>query len=219
MRKKNLLFICLLAGISLLTASCGSREEPTPTVDPAAVMTEVAMTVSADLAQEALLTPSPTATMPTTATPPPIPTQALPPAPTSPAGQPAVQPTAIGPQPDNFVLISETVPDDSVYWKNERFTKTWKLENTGTTTWDSSYTLFYWDGEIMSDITAVSIKNAVQPGVQIDISVPMVAPSVVGKTYTMYWKMHNGKGTPFGDTIWVQIYVGTEADKTPTPSG
>ena len=215
MKKKSVIFICLLVGVSIISASCGARPEPTPTVDPAAIMTEVAMTISAELTQVALLTPSPTPTLPPTATPPPIPTQALPP----PSGQPAVLPTTVGPQPDNWLYISDAIPDDTVFWKNEKFTQRWKIENTGTTTWDSSYTLTYWDGDILGDITAVSITNPVKPGVQVEISVPMVAPSIEGKTYKSWWRMVNDKGQPFGEYLWIQIYVGTVFDKTPTPSG
>jgi hypothetical protein len=105
-----------------------------------------------------------------------------------------------------------------VYWQNERFTKTWKIENTGTTTWDTTYKLIYYDGAFLTETTVVSIESFVKPGNQLEISVIMQAPGTLG-TYISYWKMINDKAQPFGDTLTVEILVGTEYDKTPTPAG
>lgn len=221
MNKKTILVMSVLFSASILGSSCGARVEPTPTVDPQAVLTEVAMTISAELTQSALLTPSPTATTAPTMTPPPIPTQALPPAPTVPVEQPGINSTLAGPLPDNWTYISDTIKDGTVFWKNEKFVQTWKFENTGSTTWNTNYQLVYWAGDLLGDITTVSLTNPVAPGVQVEISVPMVAPAVEGKTYKSWWTMINDKGQPFpsGEYLWVEIYVGTVADKTPTPAG
>lgn len=215
MKKKNLLVISLLMTISVLAASCGPRVEPTPTVDPQAIMTEVAQTISAELTEVALLTPSPTATVPPTATPQPLPTQALPPAPTSPSGTtnlPQILPTDA---PDNAKLIDETVPDDTLFAKNSRFTKTWKLENSGTTTWNSNYKLIYIYGEIMTESLIINITKDVAPKVQVEIPVVFQAPDKDG-TYISYFQMMNDKGQQFGEQIWVKIIVGAV---TPTPAG
>jgi hypothetical protein len=216
MKKKILLIISLLIGISILGASCGPREEPTPTVDPQMVMTEVAQTVMAELTQTALLTPSPTATMPPTATPLPLPTQALPPAPTASSGGTGLAPTLPAASPDNATWIEDiTVPDDTLFAKNSKFTKTWKIENSGTTTWNSSYALIYLDGTPIPENTVISIVNDVKPKVQVELSVVMQAPSSDG-TYTVYFRMMNDKGQLFGDVLYVRFVVGAV---TPTPAG
>lgn len=220
MKKKYLLILSTILTISILGISCGPRVEPTPTIDPQAIMTEVAMTISAELTQVALLTPSPTATLPPTATPLPLPTQALPPAPTSPSGQSGTLPTLPAASPDNATYIADvSIPDPEeggqILAKNSKFTKIWKIENSGTTTWDSAYKLIYIDGTLMTENTIVSIVNEVKPKVQVELSVPMQAPAQDG-TYTSYWRMMNDKGQLFGDVLYVKIVVGTV---TPTPAG
>lgn len=216
MKMKKSLIYSLFMAATIFIASCGPRVEPTPTVDPVAIMTEVSMTISAELTQVAMLTPSPTATMPPTAAPPPIPTQALPPAPTSPSGQTGLAPTLPAASPDNAIWIADvSVPDDTLFAKNARFTKIWKIENTGTTTWNSAYKLIYIDGPLLTENTIISIVNEVKPKVQVELSVPMQAPAPYG-TYTSYWRMMNDKGQLFGEVLYVKIIVG---DVTPTPAG
>jgi hypothetical protein len=212
MKITKFLLIGIVLGLSLVIAACGPKVEPTPTVDPNAIMTQVAMTVQAEVTQNALLTPSATIPPPPTATLPPVPTQALP------TAQP-IQSTLPASSPDNATWIADvTVPDDTVFWKNETFTKTWKIENTGTTTWDSTYKLVYVDGPILGETLVVSIVNPVKPKNQIELSVPMKAPATLG-TVTNYWRMMNGKGQFFGDVLYVKIVVGTVLEKTVTPSG
>ncbi|MBM3137577.1 MAG: hypothetical protein FJZ98_05255 [Chloroflexi bacterium] len=215
MKKKVLLVISLIMTLSVLGVSCGPRVEPTPTIDPQAVMTEVAQTISAELTQVALLTPSPTATVPPTATPQPLPTQALPPAPTSPAGT-GLLPTLPAASPDNATWIADvTVPDNTLLAKNSKFTKTWKVENSGTTTWNSNYALIYLDGSPIPGTTVISIVNEVKPKVQVELSVVMQAPATDG-TYTVWFRMMNDKGQLFGDWLYVKFIVGAV---TPTPAG
>jgi hypothetical protein len=212
MKITKYLMISIVLGISLVLSACGPKVEPTPTVDPNAIMTQVAMTVQAEVTQNALLTPSATIPPPPTATVPPVPTQALP------TAQP-IQATLPASSPDNAIWIADvTVPDDTVFWKNETFTKTWKIENSGTTTWDSTYKLVYVDGPILGETLVVSIVNPVKPKNQIELSVPMKAPATLG-TVTNYWRMMNGKGQFFGDVLYVKLVVGTVLEKTVTPSG
>ncbi|MCD6355641.1 MAG: hypothetical protein J7L66_00020, partial [Anaerolineaceae bacterium] len=149
----------------------------------------------------------------------PIPIQSTPTLPTGSANPSGPAPALPGESPDNATFIEDvTVPDGEVFWQNERFTKTWKIENTGTTTWDSSYKLVYVDGPIMGEDLIVSIINPVEPGNQVTLSVRMTAPNALG-SYVNYWRMMNGDGQFFGDMLYMEILVGTTADKTPIPSG
>ena len=215
MKISKYLIISIVLGIALVLTACGPKVEPTPTVDTNAIMTQVAMTVQAEVTRNAMLTPSATIPPPPTATIPPVPTQALPVAPTSQVSQPTLPAMS----PDNATWIADvTVPDDTVFWKNETFTKTWKIENSGTTTWDSSYKLVYVDGPLLGETLVVSIVNPVKPKNQIELSVPMKAPTTLG-TVTNYWRMMNGKGQFFGDVLYLRIVVGTELEKTVTPNG
>lgn len=217
MKKKTITLTLILAVITVFIAGCGNRPEPTPTIDPIAVMTQVAGTVQAEVTQNALLTPSATIPPPPTATVA-IPTQGLPPVPTT-SANPAVPQVPAELLPDKAVYKADIdVQDGDVFWQGERFTKTWQIENTGTTTWDSKYRLVYKDGPITSDELVFNLKSPVQPGELLNISVKMTAPDVIG-TYTNYWQMMNEDGQFFGDVLSMQIVVGTIYDKTATPAG
>jgi hypothetical protein len=98
-----------------------------------------------------------------------------------------------------------TVPDGTYVDAGESFTKTWRIMNTGTATWDESYTFAFVQGDPMDGETQ-SIQGSVAPGETYDMSVPMVAPTTPG-SYGGVWQMVNGEGVPFGTRLWVQIVV------------
>jgi hypothetical protein len=214
----NVKKILIIAITALIIAGCGNRPEPTPTIDPVAVMTDVAGTVQAEVTQNALLTPSATIPPPATPTLPPVPTQVLPSIPTSSTGP--VAPTIPADQlPDNATFVDDIgVQDGDDFWQGERFTKTWQIENVGTTTWDTSYRLVYKDGPFTSEELVFNLVKPVEPGQLLNISVVMTAPETLG-TYTNYWQMMNADGQFFGDVLSMKIVVGTELDKTPIPAG
>jgi hypothetical protein len=105
-----------------------------------------------------------------------------------------------------------TVGDGSVLTRGATFTKTWRLKNVGSCSWNSSYALVFINGDAMSGPTTVSLGGTVQPGQTIDVSATMVAPSSDGH-YRGYWKLRNASNALFGigkqaDTaFWVDIYV------------
>jgi hypothetical protein len=93
------------------------------------------------------------------------------------------------------------------------FTKTWRVRNSGTCAWQTSFELSFTGGERMGG-TSGSLSNAIQPGSEVDISVEMTAPDTAG-TYRGNWRMVNTEGAFFGDEIYVLIVVG---DSTATPT-
>ena len=114
-----------------------------------------------------------------------------------------------------------SIPDGTQLGPAESFTKGWRIENTGTCTWDSGYSLVYVgsvpvDGVLSAAPT--SISGTVQPNAKYDINVNLVAPEQSG-SYKGFYTMQAPNGTLFGDRIWVQIeVVGGGATVTP-PSG
>lgn len=221
MNKKTLTYTSLLIAFAIFAASCGSNVEPTPTVDVNAIMTEVAMTVAAEVTEAALLTPS--ATIPPAVTDTPMPmiaTQALTPGATTPT-VPIVTagPTVAVITGDDAGEVEDvTVPDGEIFYKNESFKKAWKIENTGTTTWDSSYSLVNIDGNTWGEEVIVPITETVPPGSDLTVSVSLQAPSGLG-FFMSRWKMMNPNGVIFGQEMYVYIQVGTFEDKTPTAEG
>jgi len=222
MMKNKIFKFLILASALLLASGCGSSPEAEPTLDPVVIMTQVAGTIQAEITQAALLNPEPTIAPPPTATMLPIPTLPVPFAPTAPSSGAVPAPGLPALSPDNAIFIEDvTVPDDTVFWQGERFTKTWKIENTGTTIWNTGYRLIYYHGEpIMcnEEYMNVYLTQSVDPNNQVTLSVKMTAPDILG-TYVNHFVMINDKGEVFGDPLYVQIKVGTTADKTPKPTG
>jgi uncharacterized repeat protein (TIGR01451 family) len=105
-----------------------------------------------------------------------------------------------------------TIPDGTKLQPGEEFTKTWRLRNTGTTTWTTDYRLVFNGGDQMGAPQYVNLPVAVPPSATVDISVPMTAPES-GGAKRGYWRMENSAGLKFGDTIWVDIFV----PYTPSP--
>jgi hypothetical protein len=104
-------------------------------------------------------------------------------------------------------------PDNSVLDPGEEFTKTWRLENTGTCTWNSSYAIVFDEGDAMSGPAASPLtSSSVAPGEMVDVSVDLVAPETPG-TYQGYWMLRNPAGQEFGlgedgdKNFWVKIKI------------
>jgi len=201
------------AGILLALTALTACAKSTPTVDPIARITELAATVQMQITEMALLTPSATATPTPTETG--TPTQTLAattPVPATPTRNPFFS-TTVG---DNSKWVEDiTIPDYSLITPSTTFVKTWRIQNTGSTTWTTDYKLIYLDGLQGSNNTlSVNVPNAVAPGDTVDISVSFTAPAANG-LYTSYWKMYTATGYLFGDPFYMYINVGTST-LTPT---
>ena len=211
----------MLSVVSLATA-CGAKVEPTPTTDPNAVMTEVAETAAAEITAAALLTPSPTATLEPTPTIPATPTQDLTAFPTVTGTAPssdigvATQSVTTG---DNAAWVEDiTVPDGKVYRANSYFKKTWRVKNTGSTTWTTDYMLVNIDDNSWGADLKIPLTTTVAPGEEVNISVSLKAPSTLGD-HISRWFLMNPSSQVFGEELYIYIIVGTPIEKTPTPAG
>ena len=82
---------------------------------------------------------------------------------------------------DRFDFVSDiTIGDYSNFYPGATFTKTWRLRNSGTCTWDSSYRLVYDSGYSMSGPASVALPGTVVPGQVVDVSVTLQAPYNAG---------------------------------------
>jgi hypothetical protein len=120
---------------------------------------------------------------------------------------------AVVPGEDKATFIEDVnVPDGTTFSPGKHFQKTWRIENTGKTTWTPEYALVFIDGTLMGAPSVVSLTQKVSPWEKVNVSIDMVAPTNPGK-YTGYWKMRNDSGKIFGfgstgsEAIWVQINV------------
>lgn len=118
--------------------------------------------------------------------------------------------------------IDVTIPDDMLVQPGLSFTKVWRLQNTGSCTWNRSYAVAFFSGDQMGAPASVALSGDVAPGQSVDISVDMVAPSKAGK-YQGNWKLRNAANVLFGigpgsaAPFWVRIVVAVTATPTATP--
>jgi hypothetical protein len=174
-------------------------------------VTQAYQTVEAKLTQAVALTPpvtpthtatqaiTPTATMASTAT----------------ISQPTSPPATSAPGCDQAgagTPIDVTIPDDTVMAPGEQFTKTWRIQNIGTCTWDQNYSVVFVSGNAMAAPNKVSLTQQVAPGELVDISIDMQAPQNP-ESYQGNWKLMNASGQQFGIgaaggvPFWVRIVV------------
>lgn len=115
------------------------------------------------------------------------------------------------------------MPDNTEVAPNTAFTKTWRLKNTGTCTWDNSYLVSYISGTPMSQQPGYWIVlqgQTVAPGQTVDISVGMTSP-VENGNYQSFWglKKENGQLMPIqgganGNSFYVKIKVNDRSTAT-----
>ena len=107
---------------------------------------------------------------------------------------------------DNASFISDiTIPDSTTISPNQSLTKTWRMKNTGSTTWGSGYQLAFLRGDRLNAPAAINVPSTT-PGQTVDLSVAITGPNSPG-SYKGYWRMRNAQGTYFGPEIWVAIKV------------
>ena len=105
-----------------------------------------------------------------------------------------------------------TVPDGTRFLPGARFTKTWRLKNTGTCDWTRDYELVFDSGDRLGGAYQIELGRSVLPGKTVDITVVLVAPKDPGE-YTGYWLLRNEEGEEFGlgknhdKAFWVSILV------------
>jgi hypothetical protein len=220
MGKKQTYAINMLLAAALLLAACGSRQSdasPTPNVTQAYQTVEARLTELAAKTPPASPTPAPTNTPPATPTlPPPTATNTTAPTNTSAVVVNSCDIAAAG-NP-----IDVTIPDGTQMAPGQNFTKTWRLQNAGTCTWTTSYSVAYFSGEAMSATQNIPFPNEVAPGQSVNISVDMIAPLNPG-TYQGNWKLRNASNTYFGigsvgTPFWVSITVVGSLTAGPSPT-
>jgi hypothetical protein len=217
----KLYFVLLIVISAVGMAACNMPAQATTT--PTLNVTQAYQTVEARLTEAISRTPTISPTQPrqtvTQVQPTPSPTQIV---------QTATQDTASPPsascdQAQPGVPIDVTIPDDTRLRPGEQFTKVWRLQNTGTCTWTSDYSLVWFSGEQLGAPTNVPLSGNTAPGQSVDLSVEMEAPATEG-TYQSWWKLRNPSGVLFGigpnsdSSFWVKIVVEGQPITTTTPT-
>lgn len=210
----------LIAILTILLAACRApapSESHAVTPDINQLYTQVAGTLIAQGQQQQ----APTATTGPSQTPKVV-TATSSPTPQQPSNTPTNSPVPPTNTPaavcNQAAFITDvTIKDGTQMSKGESFTKTWRVKNTGTCTWTSSYTVVYSSGTNLAAKTSYGLSKQFNPGETIDISIAMQAPAKNG-TYQSNWVLKSGSGATFGVNgsggsagvpIFVIIKVGT----------
>jgi hypothetical protein len=231
-------FFVLTTFVALSGCNLGQAAEPTPTeVDVNAVMTSAAATAFfqlTEIAAQATPTLAPTATLAVVDTPTEGASDTTAPTPTvqlsiNITDTPAVSglPTAIPsftPAPiggiatapadlcKNSAFIEDITVADGMQFKAwDKFYKVWRMQNTGTCTWDEGFYFASWAGppSMASSQSPRKIKEKYQfvpPGGVVDIGISMYAPGDPGE-YVAHWSWYDDNGKPFGQSVTVVIVV------------
>lgn len=189
--------------LSLVAAACGNDS-----ANEEAIATSVALTVQAQSTQQAAPTQTPIAT-PTilqlsgSSTPT-----------TSP--KPTFPPVSGGEQACmSASLVSETIPDGTVLTPGQQFTKIWRIQNTSTCTWNTSYKIVFWDGDVMGGGYVYNFPQQALPGDTVDVPLVLTAPTEEGE-HEGFWKLQTPGGSTFGvgyDTpFWVDVIVSSDTN-------
>lgn len=201
--KTRLISTLLISALITLLFSCGTNsEKQTDIEDTNIVRTEAVATFASSLTETLIAVPkaSPTLKVELTSTPLQI-TETL-----------EFTPTA-NPCYNLFYLEDVTIPDNTQMKPGEVFTKTWLVQNTGGCAWRPGFTFQHAGGDLMRGST-VTLTEAIQTGSKRELSVQLVVPGGQNGLIQSAWRMADENGNFFGDTLSVNILVGS----TTTPA-
>ncbi len=120
---------------------------------------------------------------------------------------------------DAAAFVSDvSIPDNTRIAPGAEFIKVWRLRNTGSCSWTSSYAVSHVDGASLTDSAEYALTGGrIDPGQTVDINVGMRAPTQ-GGTYTSYWALRGRNrqlvpvsGGHDGTSFFVKIRVGEDS--------
>lgn len=211
--------IILFSAAVILLAGCQTQSKAQLTETAQVTQISGAETLVASLSQTPEATEAPTATI--------IPTTTFTPTATTTPTQdsimtltPTLSSTSAGDENSSACsragfVNDVTIPDGTEVNPGEAFTKTWRLENTGTCSWTPAYSAQFLNGTEMGGETT-PIDAAVEPGETVDLSINFTAPVEPG-IYASEWAIVNENGVAFEESFYVQIEVISNSAATQTP--
>lgn len=99
-----------------------------------------------------------------------------------------------------------TIPDGMIVQPGAQFIKTWRIRNTGTTTWTPAYSLRFDSDDRMQGPASVPLGKTVRPGDVAEISVTLTAPQTAGR-HRSTWKLADAEGQVFDHAMYAEIQV------------
>jgi len=98
-----------------------------------------------------------------------------------------------------------TIPDGTTMQASQVFTKTWRVSNTGSCSWDIGSEFVFYSGDSMGGATHI-ISSPVAVGEDYEVSIEMIAPTKTGKV-SGFWRFSTKSGQFIGEPVYVQIVV------------
>lgn len=200
----------LLAIAAFLLASCTNPAAAgEPTVDTNAIFTAAAQTVQVQITQTAAAmptntvapseTPTLTPELPALPSLPPLDVNVTPSVAFTLAPLPGLA-TATNPAPattgDKAEWVTQIPTDGTRIEHGTRFDVRWTVRNTGTTTWNTNYTIRHYAGTKLGEKSTYKFRATVKPGDSTDLVIDAVAPSKNGE-YNSIWVLTNDQGVNF----------------------
>ena len=109
----------------------------------------------------------------------------------------------VPPGDDAAYVADVTIPDGTEVVAGTPFIKTWRIRNSGTSTWGDGVSFLHTDGP---DFGGAAVPLAVEPGAETDVTITMTATGEGTQRST--WRVARD-GVPFGEVFWVEVVVVT----------
>lgn len=106
-------------------------------------------------------------------------------------------------RPNARFVADLTIPDDTELPFGQRFTKTWRVQNSGDVAWDETYSLVHVNGVTMGAGLQQPLPPTA-PGETADISIDFTVLNIAGSHFSD-WRFQDPEGRAFGDLIFVRI--------------
>ena len=103
-------------------------------------------------------------------------------------------------------IPSTAFTDETVLTPGASFLKTWRMHNTGTSTWGAGYQLAFISGDQMGAPNGVDLPRSIAPGEEVDIGMNLTAPTTPG-SYEGRFRMRDAQGVYFGEPVYVRVSV------------
>ena len=205
--KTRILPIVIIVIVGALLFSWGTNKtQQAEPVDANAVRTEAVETYVASM-NEAL------PTVPTASSTPIIITPTL--TPTADVTATLETPAVANPCYNLLYIEDRTIPDGTQMKPNEVFTKTWFVQNSGGCAWAPGFTFAHFGGDPMEGEPVV-LTEPIPAGAKRELSIELVVPTGQTGLIQSSWRMSDENGVFFGDTLSVNIVVGTVTTPTVT---
>ncbi len=107
---------------------------------------------------------------------------------------------------DRAAFVADvTIPDGLIVPPASSFVKTWRIQNSGETTWTSAYALEFFAGDRLGPATPIAVPHAVGPGETVDLSTTMTTPPGNAGWQFSQWRMRAPTGALFGPVFWALV--------------